>query len=297
MIPILLTPQAAIGTGTLTASATLTATGRKAVGHTGGTLTEALGFTVTGRKATSGVGGDIAGAATLVGAGEQTAAGEGTITLHDSWTANDVWLVDDVTGLPLVDDVTGEWLWMDGHTPQVKRTSGVATLTQPAIFASTATRTSSGSGTLSVPHAMAPQDGAKQGFGTGAIAESVSFTSTGVRVPTGHGSIILAATLTGTGRKAASGTGALAVTPVMARTGRKGARGTGALALTAAMAATGTAGGVVPVTPQHIYGTTLRRRRPERHSGTGEMRLYPLMWATGVKTYESDDELVLALAA
>jgi hypothetical protein len=112
------------------------------------------------------------------------------------------------------------------------------------------------------------------------------------------------AVLTGEGVKAENdarfGGGLLALAAVLSGDGTKAAAGGATVTLLAALMGDGKGTGTVA--PPIVYYPPIRWRRPmqapvRQAFGGGTLRLYAVLTGGGTKTFESDDELVLALAA
>jgi len=161
-----------------------------------------------------------------------------------------------------------------------------------------------GTGTLSLSASFAAT-GAKAGKGTGSLASTYTEALAGRKGGLGTGTVAVSAAFTQAGTKSGLGTGALTLAPSFASTGvrQEGAEthdGTGTLDLSYAMSASGVSSeapvetftGWTPVTVVQHPAHYIRRE------GAGDpIRLRPVLTATGTKSYEADDELVLALAA
>ncbi len=79
--------------------------------------------------------------------------------------------------------------------------------------------------------------------GTGSLALTPSFSSTGGKAATNTAALALAPSFSATGRKGAAGTGALTSAASFARTGTKGGKGAGSLSAAASFAETATKAG------------------------------------------------------
>jgi len=150
------------------------------------------------------------------------------------------------------------------------------------------------------------------------MAPTLSLAGSGVMGATGTGTLAPTVAISRSGTKDAAGSGSLALVPAMAAAGvavplSVDATGTGTLDLAAAMAATGTKAtsgtGVLVLVPTFSSSTapvvvgrgsglpTQRRTAPVRRHGEGHIAVHAVLWAVGSKSFEVDDELVLALAA
>ena len=117
-------------------------------------------------------------------------------------------------------------------------------------------------------------------LGTGTLTSSATFSSTGAHGGTGVGNLHY-------------------VFYLFTSSGSKSAGGVGLLATSASMGATGVASSSAPpiVYPPIRRWPIYRPQAAPFRMGHGVMELEARMWAVGYKSFESDDELVLALAA
>jgi len=180
-----------------------------------------------------------------------------------------------------------------------KQGLGSGTVSGVAGFTSTGRRAGSGTGIIAASAGFA-SSGTRATGGTGTLTLLTTITSTATPARAGSGTVTAAATLAGTGDKAEgdarSGTGTLAAVADLTGTGTKASDGEGSLVALVALNGTG----VSSAAARPTYGgsfRTYREARDDRRGSGAPIQLHAHLYGTGVKSFEVDDELVLALAA
>ena len=138
--------------------------------------------------------------------------------------------------------------------------------------------------------------------GSGTLTLVPTITATGTRAAGGTGTLTLVSSLAQTGDKTGTGTASLTLVPSLTETARKDTAGAGSLELVGSLVGTGLSSEVPAfVDTGGSLGSPVRLLRllaeTEHHEGKGALSLTARLAGAGFKSYEADDELVLALAA
>jgi hypothetical protein len=221
-------------------------------------------------------------------------------------------LTADFDGSSLLGDDSGDPLRSDiGDAPfdlvatlagaGLKAIDAGGSLAASATLAGSGQKAAIGTGTLAASADLSG-DGFKREANGGTITTAVTLAGDGVKAAAGGDILALTAALDGDGTAAQAGAavggGTLATSAGFVGDGTKATVGGGVVVLSAHFAGKGTASGQVQPLP---ITSALRTARHHpltiRRVGGGHLALHVVLAGDGRKTTESDDELVMALAA